>query len=102
MVSFEVLIDSNSCLETGISRVSEFSFSETNEDSVQDYIDENSSNPNPVKATELYNSYKSYCFKNELPQLSMNSFCKGLIKKGYEPIKKNDGNYYNISVEGGR
>ena len=85
-----------------IPQVSEFSFSETNADSVQDFIAENSSNPNPVKATELYNNYLSYCNKNEVPKLSMNSFCKDLVKKGYEPIKRNDGNYYDISVEGGR
>ena len=82
--------------------VSEFTYSETNEDSLQDFIDENSSNPNPVKATELYNSYESYCFKNEASKLSMISFCKDLVKKGYQPIKRNDGNYYDISVEGGR
>ena len=69
---------------------------------LQDFIDENSSNPNPVKATELYSSYESYCFKNEVSKLSMNSFCKDLVKKGYQPIKRNDGNYYDISVEGGR
>ena len=82
--------------------VSEFSYLETNKDGVQDFIDEIGSAPDPIKASELYNSYVSYCLKNEVPQLSMNSFCKDLIKKGYEPIKRNDGNYYDISVEGGR
>jgi putative DNA primase/helicase len=76
--------------------VSEFSSSEANVDAVQDFINENSSNPNPVKASELYNSYESYCFENQVPKLSMNSFCKDLNKKGFYPIKRNDGNYYNI------
>tara|TARA_B110000027_G_C16066685_1_gene277061 strand:+ start:143 stop:316 length:174 start_codon:yes stop_codon:yes gene_type:complete len=45
----------------------------------------------------------TFCDRHQEEKLSLPSFGKELIKKGYEKVKRNDGTYYDLDVvEGGR
>lgn len=75
------------------------------QDTVQKFIDdceERSLAYGMTKATTLHELYISFCSRHKEQHLNLISFCKELSKKGFESIKRNDGNYYNIVVEGGR
>jgi putative DNA primase/helicase len=75
------------------------------QDTVQQFIDDclESNLLNVMtKATTIHENYISYCSRHKVPHLDIGSFGKELNRKGYTPIKKNDGNYYDIKVEGGR
>jgi putative DNA primase/helicase len=75
------------------------------QDTVQQFIDdciERSLLNGITKATTIHEYYISYCSRHKEPHLSLISFCKELSRKRYQSIKRNDGNYYDIEVEGGR
>ena len=75
------------------------------QDTVQQFIDdciERSLLNGITKASTIHEYYISYCSRHKEPHLSLISFCKKLNRKGYQSIKRNDGNYYDIEVEGGR
>ena len=73
-------------------------------DVVQQYIDEvhETGFPNgPTKASELHALYVFFCNKHQEQRLSLTSFAKELIKKGYKKTVKKDGSYYDLGVVGG-
>ena len=74
-------------------------------DVVQQFIDEvhETGFPNgPKKVSEIHTFYVGFCVRHQESRLSLTSFAKELIKKGYKKIQKNDGSYYNLQVvEGG-
>jgi len=75
------------------------------QDTVQKFIDdckERSLIYGITKATTIHEYYISYCSRHKEPHLNLITFCKELSNKGYKSIKRNDGSYYDIEVEGGR
>ena len=73
-------------------------------DVVQQYIDEvhETGFPNgPTKVSEIHELYVLFCNKHQEQRLSLTSFAKELIKKGYKKTAKKDGSYYNLWVVGG-
>ena len=74
-------------------------------DVVQQFIDEvhETGFPNgPTKVSEIHTFYVAFCGRHQELRLSLTSFAKELIKKGYKKIQKKDGSYYNLQVvEGG-
>lgn len=74
-------------------------------DGVQQFIDEvmETGFPNgPTKVSEIHTFYVSFCDRHKEQRLSLISFAKELIKKGYKKIIKKDGTYYDLmAVEGG-
>ena len=70
-------------------------------DVVQQYIDEvhETGFPNgSTKASELHSLYVIFCNKHQEQRLSLTSFAKELIKKGYKKTVKKDGSYYDLGV----
>ena len=73
-------------------------------DVVQQYIDEvhETGFPNgPTKVSEIHELYVLFCNKHQEQRLSLTSFAKELIKKGYKKTAKKDGSYYDLGVVGG-
>ena len=74
-------------------------------DVVQQFIDEVHETGFPrglTKVSEIHTFYLGFCVRHQEQRLSLTSFAKELIKKGYEKIQKRDGSYYNLQVvEGG-
>jgi phage/plasmid-associated DNA primase len=73
-------------------------------DVVQQYIDEvhETGFPNrPTKVSEIHELYVLFCNKHQEKRLSLTSFAKELIKKGYKKTVKKDGSYYDLGVVGG-
>ena len=74
---------------------------ETENDVVQQFIDEvhEKGLPNgPTKVSEIYNFYEYFCNRHQERLLHRNTFAKELNKKGYKKILKNDGSYYDLGV----
>ena len=75
-------------------------------DVLQQFIDEANEKGYPsgyTKVSEIHSSYVTFCDRHQEEKLSLPSFGKELIKKGYEKVKRNDGTYYDLDVvEGGR
>ena len=74
-------------------------------DVVQQFIDEvhETGFPNgPTKVSEIHTFYVAFCSRHQEAKLSLTSFAKELIKRGYKRITKKDGSYYDLRVvEGG-
>ena len=74
-------------------------------DVVQQFIDEVHEirfPKGPTKVSEIHTIYVAFCGRHQELRLSLTSFAKELIKKGYKKIQKKDGSYYNLQVvEGG-
>jgi len=71
-------------------------------DIVQQFIIEALEKESPyglVKASDLHEHYAAYCYRHREQHLNLNSFCKELVAKGLKIKKKNDGNYYNLTVD---
>ena len=55
-----------------------------------------------TKLSEIHTFYLGFCVRHQEKRLSLTSFAKELIKKGYKKIQKKDGSYYDLQVvEGG-
>ena len=70
-------------------------------DVVQQFIDEvhETGFPNgPTKVSEIHTIYVAFCGRHQELRLSLTSFAKELIKKGYEKIIRRDGTYYDLRV----
>ena len=70
-------------------------------DIVQQFIDEVNETgfPNgPTKVSEIYSIYLAFCNRLQEERLTLASFAKELIYKGYEKIVKKDGTYYDLGV----
>lgn len=70
-------------------------------DIVQQFIDEvhETGFPNgATKVSEIHTVYIAFCNRHQEERLTLASFAKELIKKGYEKIVKKDGTYYNLQV----
>jgi putative DNA primase/helicase len=70
-------------------------------DIVQQFIDEvhETGFPNgPTKVSEIHTVYVAFCNRHQEERLTLASFAKELINKGYEKIVKKDGTYYNLQV----
>ena len=70
-------------------------------DIVQQFIDEvhETGFPNgATKVSEIHTVYVAFCNRHQEERLTLASFAKELIKKGYEKIVKKDGTYYNLQV----
>jgi len=70
-------------------------------DVVQQFIDEvhETGFPNgPKKVSEIHAFYVEFCRRHQEAKLSLTSFAKELIQKGYEKIIKKDGTYYDLKV----
>ena len=74
-------------------------------DVVQQFIDEVHETGFPrglTKLSEIHTFYLGFCVRHQEKRLSLTSFAKELIKKGYKKIQKKDGSYYDLQVvEGG-
>ena len=72
---------------------------------VQQFIDEVHETGFPrglTKLSEIHTFYLGFCVRHQEKRLSLTSFAKELIKKGYKKIQKKDGSYYDLQVvEGG-
>ena len=70
-------------------------------DVVQQFIDEvhETGFPfGPTKVSEIHTFYVEFCRRHQEARLSLTSFAKELIQKGYEKIVKKDGTYYDLKV----
>ena len=70
-------------------------------DVVQQFIDEvhEIRFPNgPTKVSEIHTFYVGFCVRHQESRLTLTSFAKELIKKGYKKIIRKDGTYYDLRV----
>lgn len=73
-------------------------------DIVKQFIEEANENNSLIglnKASEIHEHYVAYCTRHKEQHLPLNMFTKDLKKKKYKCVKRNDGNYYDLSVDGG-
>ena len=68
----------------------------TAESSIQ-FIDSMLTEGGEIKASDLFNVYRSYCVKNRLKQVTATKFGMDM-KSRYEGKRKKDGNYYLVSL----
>ena len=52
----------------------------------------------PTKVSEIHTFYVGFCVRHQEVRLSLTSFARELIKKGYKKTVKKDGTYYNLRV----
>ena len=70
-------------------------------DVVQQFIDEVHETGFPrglTKVSEIHTFYVGFCVRHQESRLSLSSFAKELIRKGFEKIVKKDGTYYDLKV----
>ena len=70
-------------------------------DVVQQFIDEVHEKGflfGPTKVSEIHTVYLAFCNRHQELALSLSSFSKELIRKGFEKIVKKDGTYYDLKV----
>ena len=70
-------------------------------DVVQQFIDEVHEKGflfGPTKVSEIHTLYVGFCVRHQESRLSLSSFAKELIRKGFEKIVKKDGTYYDLKV----
>ena len=70
-------------------------------DVVQQFIDEVHEKGflfGPTKVSEIHTLYVGFCVRHQELTLSLSSFAKELIRKGFEKIVKKDGTYYDLKV----
>lgn len=70
-------------------------------DVVQQFIDEVNETGfifGPTKVSKIHAFYVEFCRRHQEAKLSLTSFAKELIQKGYEKIVKKDGTYYDLKV----
>ena len=74
-------------------------------DVVQQFIDEVHEKGflfGPTKVSEIHTLYVGFCVRHQESRLSLSSFAKELIRKGFEKIVKKDGTYYDLKVVVGK
>ena len=74
-------------------------------DVFQQYIDEAFETKFPrglTKVSEIHTCYVIFCNKHGEKALSLPSFGKELVKRGFKRKLRNDGSYYDLGVIGGR
>ena len=70
-------------------------------DVVQQFIDEVHEKGflfGPTKVSEIHTLYVGFCVRHKESRLTLSSFAKELIRKGFEKIVKKDGKYYDLKV----
>ena len=51
-----------------------------------------------TKVSEIHTFCVGFCVRHQESRLSLSSFAKELIRKGFEKIVKKDGTYYDLKV----